>query len=184
MSHQSFMETSRGLPHFKHSDTHMPGKATRRSATKHTTAIGGSEVWALDLLKREARESVRVVRDHADRLTTKDHYLLSDVADGKYLTGVFRFQVLALRCREVAAATTFAERLRGFQVQHHPQAHVDLLTAFGAESRSNGEFDAAQIAFAADPTEANRQWALEAGNRQLVETHRSMMALHRSERGR
>lgn len=137
----------------------------------------------MDALKHEARESVRVVRDYAEGLTTKDHYFLRDLADGKYLTGMLKFNVLALKCREVAPATVFAERLRGFQVRHHPKAHVDLMDAFGAESHSNGEFDAAQIAYSRNPSEQNRQRAIEAGNKQLVETHRSLMALHR-ERGR
>lgn len=144
-----------------------------------TPAIPLNGVLLRHALHLAASESVRQVRDHANGLTSKDHNYLKGFMRGQYLTGVLRFVEIGLKCDELGAATAFPEALRGFTVQHHPKAHVCVREAFHAESHANGEFDAAQLAYAADPTEVNRQWALEAGNRQLVETYRSLNALHR-----
>lgn len=151
------------------------------SAGAHTPADASRRVSVLDLLKTDTRDAVRITREHADGLTTKDHDLLKAFSNGQYLTGVLRFMEIGLKCQEVAAATAFPEALRGFTVRHHPRAHVCVLEAFGTESQSNGEFDAAQIAFAADRSEANRRRAIETGNRQLAETYRALNALHRME---
>lgn len=136
-------------------------------------------VSARHTLQLATAESVRQVRRTANCLTGRDHNYLKAFMKGQYLTGVLRFMEIGLKCEDVTDATAFPEALRGFTVQHHPRAHICVAEAFRAESYANGEFDAAQIAFAADPTEANRQRAVEMGNRQLVETMRALNALHR-----
>lgn len=166
-----------------HSSEEMPIARNARLpfGWAHTPALPLRGVSTLDALKAEAGEAVRITREYADGLTTKDHDLLKAFSRGQYLTGVLRFMEIGLKCQEVAAATALPEVLRGFTVRHHPRAHVCYLEAFASESDSNGGFDVAQIAFAAERTEANRRRAIEAGNRQLAETYRSLNALHRAE---
>lgn len=180
VTHVSTETTDLGLAQRGHSS--MP-KAMPVYRSAHIPAKRPAEVWGKHVLEQMVHESVRQVRRSAVGLSTKDHDLLKAFARGQYLTGVMRFLEIGQKCEDVTDATAFPEALRGFQVQFHPRAQVDLLDAFGAETHANGIANDAQHAFWKEPTEANRHRAIEALNRQLVETHRSLMALHR-ERGR
>lgn len=171
----------RSRPHQMHNSATLTDmrNAIRQELAPHSTALPrpvlSSRLTLLDLVAG----AVQRTRHSADGLTAKDHSHLSKLSDGFYLSGVLRFMEITQKCTDVADAAAFPEALRGFTVMHHPRAHVCVGEAFRAESFANGEFDAAQIAYAADPTEANREWAIEAGTRQLMETHRSLVALHR-----
>lgn len=158
----------------------MNSQAITYQQRPHIPTAGSTGVWAKRALEVMVADSVRQVRRSARGLTTRDHDLLKAFVKGQYLTGVMRFMEIGQKCEDVTDATAFPEALRGFQVQFHPRAQVDVLDAFGAETHANGLANDAQHDFWKDPTEANRQRAIEALNRQLVETHRSLMALHRA----
>lgn len=171
----------RSRPHQMHNSATLTDmhNAIRQDLAPHSMRsprpILSSRLTLLDMVA----SAVQRTRHSADGLTAKDHSHLSKLSDGFYLSGVLRFMEITQKCTDVADAAAFPEALRGFTVMHHPRAHVCLGEAFRAESYANGEFDAAQLAYAEDPTEQNRQWAIEAGTKQLMETHRSLVALHR-----
>lgn len=146
----------------------------------HTPAKPVSEVWAKAILAERTHDAVRQMRRTLSGATTKDQSLLKQFARGDYLTGVYRLLEVGLKCDDPTDATAFPEALRGFAIEHHPKAHVDVIEAFGAETHANGIANDAQHDFWTDPTDANLDRAVEALNRQLVETHRSLMALHRA----
>lgn len=162
-----------------------------KSSSMASNGIGGAtgtrtpakalpEVWARHLLAARTQDAVRQMRRTLSGATTRDNSLLKQFARGDYLTGVYRLLEVGLKCEDVTDATAFPEALRGFAIEHHPRAHVDLLDAFGAETHANGMANNAQHDFWKEPTPANCERAIEALNRQLVETHRSLMALHRA----
>lgn len=123
-------------------------------------------------------DAIRQMRAGADGLTAKEHDRLKQFSNGQYLSGVLSLVEIGQKCADLSAATAFPEALRGFQVQHHPVAKPTVMDAFRGETDANGEFDLAQLEYAAQPTDANRRRAIEAGNRQLAETYRALNALH------
>lgn len=154
-------------------------KTARPALAPHTVGAPLDGVWGRHGFENATKEAVRLMREDASGLTAKEHDLLNKFSQGYYLTGVFRIAEIGQKCETLAGATAFPEVWRGLTVRHHPRAHVCFLDASATESHANGEFDLAQIAYAHDPTEENRQRAIEAGNRQLAETHRCLNALHR-----
>lgn len=172
--------TSYGEQRKRESKSSIASKAIafRSGAPTPTTPV--PEVWARHLLAIRTHDAVRQMRRTLTGATTRDNTLLKQFARGDYLTGVYRLLEVGLKCDDPADATAFPEALRGFAVEHHPKAHVDVLDAFGAETHANGLANDAQHDFWKDPTPANCDRAIEALNRQLVETHRSLMALHKA----
>lgn len=153
--------------------------AIRQDLAPHTPARAPFRVPVRHGFEFAAKDAVRLMRESASGLTAKEHDLLNKFSQGQYLTGVFRLAEIGQKCEDISGATAFPEAWRGLTVKHHPQAHVCVLDAFGTESMANGAFDADQIAYAANPTEENRQRALESGQKQLMETYRALNALHR-----
>lgn len=136
-------------------------------------------VVARDSLFDGIDDSLRQMTRTAVGLTAKEVQLVKDVRRGRYITGVLKTLEIGHKCEDVADATAFPEALRGWVVRHHPRLATCWQSAFRAETDANGVANLAQFEFEVDPTESNRQRAIEALNRQLVETHRALNALHR-----
>jgi hypothetical protein len=154
-------------------------KARARRFPTHALTTPSEGVWSFQTLKEMVGDSVRQVRRSARGLTPRDRDLLKSFKDGQYLTGVMRFMEIGQKCEDVADATAFPEAIRGFTVKYHPRAHVCIGEAFRNETDANGIANLAQHDYWLDPSEANRQRAIEALNRQLAETYRALNALHR-----
>lgn len=176
------MKSSHG---FTSSEGSKSSSVMHRDVTASRPAVGIPtkplpEVWARHLLTARTQDAVRQMRRTLNGATTRDNSLLKQFARGDYLTGVYRLLEVGLKCDDPTDATAFPEALRGFAIEHHPKAHTDWVEAFGAETHANGLANDAQHDFWKEPTPTNLDRAIEALNRQLVETHRSLMALHRA----
>lgn len=158
------------------------GNAIRSDLRPRTHAASLQGISPRDLLVDMVDDAMRQMRAAASGLSRRDHDRMKQFGNGQYLSGVFHIVEIGQKCEELAAATAFAEAIRGFTVQHHPKARVGISEAFGAETHANGIANDAQHAYWADPTEANKYRAIEALNYQLVETYRALNALHGARR--
>lgn len=156
----------------------MNANAIRVQRDRPTTNPAASVV-AKDSLLDAVDDSLRQMMRTAVGLTAKEVQLVKDVRRGRYIGGVFKTLEIGRKCEDVADSTAFPEALRGWAVRHHPRLNTCWQSAFRAETDANGTANLAQFEFEMDPTEANRQRAIEALNRQLVETNRALIALHR-----
>jgi hypothetical protein len=144
----------------------MPTVATSRLSVSH------------DLLNVVA-ESVRAIRRSVPDLSGREHDLLYDFTQGKYLTGFLRLTEISRRCQDPHDASALPEGLRGFTLQDHPALTLDVLSAFDRETGINCEADLAQWAYMRQPTRTNKQRCVEALTRQLNVTRAAIDALHR-----
>lgn len=157
----------------------MTYEAIRSGLVPRTTPVARSVVSHRDQLADVVRDSIRQVTRSATGLSAKEAQLLKDIARGRYIGGVLHaLEISQQRCEDVADATAIPEAFRGWVLGGHPRYAVCVFDSFVAEQESNGEFDVAQMRYMRDPTPANRDRAIEAGNRQLVETRRALDALH------
>lgn len=147
-----------------------------------TPAIGGSGVFGRDALALMVRDSVRQIRDTAIGLTPTEQQLLKDLCKGRYIGGVLNaLELSQQKCTDITGATALPEAFRGWVVGGHPGYEVCLFDSFLTEQHANGTFDLTQFEYLKNPTKANRDRAIEAGNRQLVETRRALDALHQDQ---
>ena len=153
----------------------------RKQIEGRTTALP-LRVVGRDALGAMVRDSVRQVMGRAHGLTPKESQLLKDIGRGRYIGGVLNaLEISQQKCHDVGTATALPEAFRGWVVGGHPGYEVCLFDSFVAEQQSNGSFDLAQLAYMKNPTRANKERAIEAGNRQMAETRRALDALHKDD---
>lgn len=153
-------------------------QAIRYATRRHTGALVFPPVRIADDFEQATKDGLRQLRDHAGGLTKKEAWALDDLNRHRGLKMVQQALTIArYRATCPAGATAILENWRGFVLAGHTPG-CPVLDAFRYETDANGDFDLAQINYAAEPTEANRARAIEAGNRQLAETRRALDALH------
>lgn len=137
-----------------------------------------------DALTKLVNDAVRQVQRSAIALSPTESQLLRDLKRGRYIGGVLdALEISQQKCRDVSDATALPEAFYGYVLGGHPFYTVSLFESFVAEQQANGSFDLAQMRYMKNPTPANRDAAVEAGRRQLVETRRALDALHGVRRG-
>lgn len=158
----------------------MKSNAIRTDTRSRTTAIGGSGVSGRDMLALMVHDSVRRIQANATGLTPREQQLFKDLKKGRYIGGVLNaLEISQQKCQDVSDATALPEAFRGWVIGGHPGYEVCVFDSFLTEQHANGTFDLAQFEYLKSPTKANRDRAIEAGTRQLVETRRSLDALHK-----
>ncbi len=148
----------------------------------HTTARRPAPVSVTtdrEQLRAIVADAVRIVRRSTTNLTPRQQRLLSDLARGRYLAGVFQFVEIMRSCTEPLDAAWFPERLRGFVLAGHPALALEAHDCFRAETAAQGAADVAQLAFVLAPSGATRDRATDALLEQDVRTRAALDALHR-----
>lgn len=117
---------------------------------------------------RALRDAVRQARASIDDLTPAESQLLSDLADGRGTTMLFRALTVVSRCQSAADAHAVTDAMRLFLVSLRndstpPRSPLEVLRE---ETEANAAANAAEIEFLAAPSRATRERLIEVHRRQ------------------
>lgn len=156
----------------------MSYQTIRQDLRPHTGMLALSPVQIADDFQRATRDGIRQLRDRSDGLTKKEAWALDDLNRDRGLAMVrHALSIARYRATCPAAATGLLENWRGFVLAGHA-VNCPVIEAFRWETDAQGDFDLAQLNYANNPTEVNRQIAIEKGSKHMAEIRRALDALH------
>jgi hypothetical protein len=135
-------------------------------------------VQTADEFSAATRDGLRMMRRSLEPLEKREARVLDDLNRDRGIAMVRQaLEIARYRSKCPADATALTEKWHGFVLAGHQQA-CPVIDAFEWETKAQGEFDLAQLEYAANPTEANRQRAIEFGHRHQAYIRRCLDALH------
>jgi hypothetical protein len=152
--------------------------ATALPFRSHTSTSRVSLVQTADEFEALFRDGIRQMRRSVLPLDRPQVRLLDDVTRGRGIGMLGKvLEIARYQCADPTDATAVPEVCRGFVLAGH-RANTTVFAAGQLETDANCDFDHAQLAYEHEPTRANYERLIEAGNRQINETRRVMDAAH------